>query len=302
MAGEWRQALSLTALLAFTVLQLSLEGVCALTAVTKSPLQLEHRPAAEDVALVVSGMLTQSDLDIALAMPNLAHVYLYNTRADSPCSSAEVPEPGHWCGLPCAGLRYPAALATCKDVLNMGRGEAGFFRFAADHYYEAHSMIVMTQSTFRHYDREARVKELMTERRSAPRCYGWDPCREDPTQCRPLVRSTFAYSVPGIPCAYDEVRGVTNCNVTYFDDTWRSQTMGRAEPSGLGSWLQAHAPEPGPTDGMFCTRGVFRTNGLALRKRPKEQYEAMLEELLRSPDPEAAFYVERAALYLFASI
>ena len=97
----------------------------------------------------------------------------------------------------------------------------------------------------------------------------------------------------------------TFCNVSYTEDDRTNRTLVdvlRARPRQLGEWLRTHAPGPETTAAPFCYRGVFMTTAAAIRRRPALQYEAMRIELTKGANPEAAHFVERAALYLFASL
>ena len=100
--------------------------------------------------------------------------------------------------------------------------------------------------------------------------------------------------------------GATPCDISYIDQgRERPQTVCMAEPNSLELWMNATAPAPGVarTEAPCCGRGLFRTSGAAIRRRAKAEYEDVLRQLLRCSNPEeVAGFVERMALYLFASL
>lgn len=117
-----------------------------------------------------------------------------------------------------------------------------------------------------------------------------------PTSGRCRARATcFANPKAADPCS-------TLCNVS--SSSWgheRFQTIGAATPLGMGKWLRAHVPSTGPTVAPFCFLGYVRTTAEAIRRRAREQYVHLLAELNKCANPEAAHYVERAMLHIFAS-
>ena len=79
--------------------------------------------------------------------------------------------------------------------------------------------------------------------------------------------------------------------------------VGRAEPSGsMAAWLRQHAPASVATTAPYCMLGIARTTGTAIRRRPVEHYAAVLAQLQKCANCEASHYIERAMLYLFASV
>ena len=94
------------------------------------------------------------------------------------------------------------------------------------------------------------------------------------------------------------------CKISYQDfNTQRPQVVCAALPNTVGQWLSKHAPLPGGKSASpACYRGAFRTHGEALRKRPRDDYREIMHQLRLCSNPEASHFVERAALYLFASV
>ena len=78
--------------------------------------------------------------------------------------------------------------------------------------------------------------------------------------------------------------------------------VGRSTPGTMAAWLHEHAPGPKATLAPVCYGGFVRTTATALRRRPRRHYANILRELSKCANPEASHYVERAMLYLFASI
>jgi len=100
------------------------------------------------------------------------------------------------------------------------------------------------------------------------------------------------------PDSYGEE--ATFCNTTFAGRLWGS--VCQSSPQTMATWLGAHAP--GPTDSVSpcCYLGFARTTASALRRRPQKHYATILNELNRCASPEASHYIERAMLYLFASV
>ena len=70
----------------------------------------------------------------------------------------------------------------------------------------------------------------------------------------------------------------------------------------MAEWLQSYVPGPVATVAPPCHGSVARVPAEAIRSRPLVQYANALAELSRCERPEAAAYIERAILYVFASL
>ena len=82
----------------------------------------------------------------------------------------------------------------------------------------------------------------------------------------------------------------------------RALQVGRAFPNTMGAWLEEFAPGPTATVAPPCYLGYVRSTANAIRRRPRAHYARILAELTRCANPEASHFVERAMLYIFASV
>jgi hypothetical protein len=289
------------------------------------------RTKHNQTVLVLGGMMNQRDLDRAGEMTQQAgaDLVIYNNDAGAAAGCSSGTAPGEWCGQSCDKLRLPTN-ALCKDVPNMGRSEASFFRYVYDHYDElAGKQVVFSGSTVGAEFRNEIVPSLLNGPANGdvvPRCFlgefhsqlstwgvwsfgftqkcvghgkndKWSSCE----WCRPANESAReGEAVEGTTF----VEGPTPCKISYLDfDKQRPQVVCAAQPNTVGPWLAEHAPSPGgKTDSPACYRGAFRSHGEALMKRPRDDYRKVMRQLQRCSNPEASHFVERAALYLFASV
>jgi len=295
-------------------------------------------PKAEmtNLVLVLGGMVNQKDLDLAgeWIKETGAHLMLYNNDASGTDDCKSGTSNGVWCGQSCDQLRLPPR-TTCHDIANMGRAEGAYFKYVFDHYDVLEGkQIVFSGSTVSNEMRANIVPNLLRGPGNGdvvPRCFlgeyhsqvtAWDVwwfgftqkcepghgqndqwtacnwCRDDPSKDGETVNGTDFHS------------GAQVCGISYEDCfggsatcKQRPQTVCAADPNTVGRWLLEHAPEPGgDSQSPACYRGAFRVHGEALRKRPREQYRNMHLQLNKCSNPEASHFVERGALYLFASL
>jgi hypothetical protein len=291
-------------------------------------------PSSEhnQTVLVLGGMMNQRDLDLAGDMTEKvgARLVMYNNDAGEAAHCSSGTTPGEWCGQSCDKLRLPKG-AVCTDVPNMGRSEAAFFHYVYDHYaHLSGKQIVFSGSTVGAEFRNDIVPDLLNGPANGdvvPRCftsaYGARPlttpevwrfgftqkCEEGIGENTPL--SSCAWCRANESAKEDEVidgttfeKGAIACKISYEDfNIQRPQVVCAAEPNTVGQWLMKHAPSPGEgTDSPACFRGAFRTHGDALRKRARNDYGHLMHQLKMCSNPEASHFVERAALYLFASV
>ena len=289
------------------------------------------RTTHNQTVLVLGGMMNQRDLDRAGEMTQQAgaDLVIYNNDAGDAAGCSGGTAPGEWCGQSCDKLRLPKN-ALCTDVPNMGRSEASFFRYVYDHYDElAGKQVVFSGSTVAAEYRDEIVPSLLNGPANGdvvPRCFlgkfhsqlstwgvwsfgftqkcaghgkngKWASCE----WCRPANESAHeGEAIDGTTF----VEGPTPCKISYVDfGKQRSQVVCAAQPNTVGLWLAEHAPSPGwKTDSPACYRGAFRSHGEALMKRPRDDYRRVMRQLQKCSNPEASHFVERAALYLFASV
>ena len=276
-----------------------------------------------NVTLVLGGMQNSADVRAALAIPGLSHLYLYNNAADEQCTATDYP--GANCGMRCAQLiasagAVPRGLSMeCIDRPNLGRGEAGFFKYVVDHYATMNGAVIFSQSTLSNSEgRLAPVTELVrtayasgTATSGPPACSLTSDSLQ--TMCPGQLLTAGAdwsiFRPTGRSCASCAPNPLVNtsdvcptlCNVSLNGDRV-FYNMGTATPPTMEAWLRTHAPGPNTTVAPACYLGFARSNAQAIRMRSRAQYAAILEQLNKCPNPEAAHFVERAMLYLFASI
>ena len=291
----------------------------------------EPRTKHNRTVLVLGGMMNQRDLDRAGEMTQQAgaDLVIYNNDAGDAAGCSNGTAPGEWCGQSCDQLRLPTN-TLCTDVPNMGRSEASFFRYVYEHYDDlAGKQVVFSGSTVSAEYRDEIVPSLLNGPANGdvvPRCFlgefhsqlstwavwsfgftrkcagqgkndRWSSCE----WCRPANESAQeGEAIDGT--TFHE--GPTPCKISYLDfDQQRPQVVCAARPNTVGAWLGEHAPSPGAkTDSPACYRGAFRSHGEALRKRSRDEYREIMNQLRLCSNPEASHFVERAALYLFASI
>jgi len=297
------------------------------------------------VTLVLAGMAAQSDLEVALKLPNVTRIVLYNHAAETLCDDAVSKAGGVWCGTSCAQLSWNSSAGLdveCFDVPNLGRSEGSFMSHVVSEYERLEGTVVFTASTFRE-GREEGVSAMLTGQEFVsdggylPAGPLTEPACLMAPRMQPLMEPgfllnarhegnppanahnhrDFSYSEPRFNfegykpiCFLSDAVGTasTRCNISYVDGedatsgkmSVRAQTIGKAEPNTLSTWLRAHAPGPEATRSPYCWRGFFRTTGDALRLRPLAHYASLRDELMRDPNPEGAWFVERAGMYLFA--
>ena len=289
--------------------------------------------AHNQTILVLGGMMNQHDLNLAGKMVEKAgaHLIIYNNdpgeKADD-CAKGTTP--GKWCGQPCDKLDLPKG-ATCTDVPNMGRAEAAFFQYVFDHYNVLEGkQIIFSGSTVSAEFRNDIVPNLLNGPRNGdvvPRCFlgeyhsqltAWEvwwfgftqKCEQGHGKnnnqwsscewCRTNESAASGEVIEGTTFK----TGPTPCKISYQDfNTDRPQVVCAAQPNTVGQWLLKHAPLPGgKSNSPACYRGAFRTHGQALLRRPRDDYREVMHQLRLCSNPEASHFVERAALYLFASI
>ena len=279
--------------------------------------------------LVLGGMMNQRDLDLAGNMTEKAgaNLVIYNSDAGDAGDCSAGTTPGAWCGQSCDALRLPKH-ALCTDVPNMGRSEAAFFQYVFDHYNVLEGkQVIFSGSTVGAEFRNEIVPSLLNGPANGdvvPRCFlgefhsplsawevwwfgftqkcqkrqsqnnGWSSCEScgnATTEGEEISGTTFK-------------AGQTPCHISYLDfDKQRPQVVCAAEPNTVGQWLVKHAPLPGgETNSPACYRGAFRSHGDALVRRPRYEYQEAMHQLRMCSNPEASHFVERAALYLFASL
>ena len=291
----------------------------------------EPRTKHNRTVLVLGGMMNQRDLDRAGEMTQQAgaDLVIYNNDAGDAAGCSNGTAPGEWCGQSCDQLRLPTN-TLCTDVPNMGRSEASFFRYVYEHYDDlAGKQVVFSGSTVSAEYRDEIVPRLLNGPANGdvvPRCFlgefhsqlstwavwsfgfsrkcagqgkndRWSSCE----WCRPANESAQeGEAIDGT--TFHE--GPTPCKISYLDfDQQRPQVVCAARPNTVGAWLGEHAPSPGAkTDSPACYRGAFRSHGEALRKRSRDEYREIMNQLRLCSNPEASHFVERAALYLFASL
>ena len=289
------------------------------------------RAKHSQTVLVLGGMMNQRDLDRAGQMTAKAgaDLVIYNNDAGDAAGCSGGTTPGEWCGQSCGQLRLPGN-ARCTDVPNMGRSEASFFRYVYDHYDQlGGKQVVFSGSTVGAEFRSEIVPSLLNGPANgdvAPRCFlgeyhsqlstwgvwsfgftqkcqaghgensKWASC----AWCQASDVAREGETIEGTTFAH----GPTPCNISYLDlDKQRPQVVCAAEPNTVGQWLVKHAPLPGgETNSPACYRGAFRSHGEALTRRPRDDYRAAMLQLQQCSNPEASHFVERAALYLFASV
>ena len=289
------------------------------------------RTEHNQTVLVLGGMMNQRDLDRASEMTQQAgaDLVIYNNDAGDAAGCSSGTAPGEWCGQSCDKLRLPTN-TLCTDVTNMGRSEASFFRYVYEHYDDlAGKQVVFSGSTVSAEYRDEIVPSLLNGPANGdvvPRCFlgkfhsqlstwgvwsfgftqkcaghgkngKWASCE----WCRPANESAHeGEAIDGTTF----VEGPTPCNISYLDfNKQRPQVVCAAQPNTVGPWLAEHAPSPGHnTDSPACYRGAFRSHGEALMKRPRDDYRKVMRQLQKCSNPEASHFVERAALYLFASV
>ena len=289
------------------------------------------RTKHNQTVLVLGGMMNQRDLDRAGKMTEQAgaNLVIYNNDAGDAAGCSSGTAPGEWCGQSCDKLRLPKN-ALCTNVPNMGRSEASFFKYVYDHYDElAGKQVVFSGSTVGAEFRNEIVPSLLNGPANGdvvPRCFlgeyhsqlstwgvwsfgftqkcaghgkndKWSSCE----WCRAANESAHeGETIDGTTF----VEGPTPCQISYLDfDKQRPQVVCAAQPNTVGPWLAEHATLPGgKTDSPACYRGAFRSHGEALMKRPRDDYRKVMRQLQLCSNPEASHFVERAALYLFASV
>lgn len=219
--------------------------------------------------------------------------------------------------------RHTSASFRCVETPNLGRAEANFFRHAASEYDALDGVLVFSGTTLSTHDRLAGVRKLL-DGSSEPACrHVSESSRLTPgtmltcgvavPECSMHNHANFTLSDPrgcleclegGPRCAEGPSPGhVVECEVSYADDgEVRQFTIARAVPNHLAAWLHTHAPGPIDTRAPFCWRGFFRTTGAAVRRRPSAHYRAIHDHMIRHVQPEEAWFIERAALYIFASV
>ena len=282
--------------------------------------------------LVLGGMMNQHDLNLAANMVEKAgaHLVIYNNDAGDSADCEKGTSPGEWCGQSCDNLQLPEG-AICTDVPNMGRSEASFFRYVYDHYNVLEGKhVIFSGSTVGAEFRNTVVPNLLNGPGNGdvvPRCFlgeyhsqltSWEVWGFGFTQkcqqglgmnndqwsscewCRTNETATGGELIDGT--LFKE--GPTPCKISYEDlNKQRPQVVCAASPDTVGQWLNKHAPSPGgKSNSPACYRGAFRTHGEALLKRSREEYQAVRHQLEKCSNPEASHFVERAALYLFASV
>ena len=210
----------------------------------------------------------------------------------------------------------------------MGRSEASFFRYVYEHYDDlAGKQVVFSGSTVSAEYRDEIVPSLLNGPANGdvvPRCFlgefhsqlstwavwsfgftrkcagqgkndRWSSCE----WCRPANESAQeGEAIDGT--TFHE--GPTPCKISYLDfDQQRPQVVCAARPNTVGAWLGEHAPSPGRVE----------QPGVLPRRLPHARpgaVEATTRRLPRSCTSSGCVAtprrhtVERAALYLFASI
>jgi hypothetical protein len=339
----------------------------------REPPSTSKEDMTKNVHLVLGGMMNQADVELALRMPRITHLWLYNNAVPAGHECSSVAKPGVWCGAPCKRINTTNAraglLVNCVDRPNLGRGEAGLFQHVVDQYDSLDDgVVVFSQSTLgnevgsgvlRKHWVQSLIEETSNTTRPSCACTehasafdaqthpaAWKsshgPLRlvlsgsdarctlcpgqllsavtreGDPSftltlngngesawagqcaSCEPNPNATTDRCASGGSCS-SEV-----CAVQYpgLDPTHpRHQSVGRAEPAGsMAAWLATHAPGPLSTVAPYCLLGLARTSGEYIRRRPREHYANVLAQLERDANPEASHYIERAMLYLFASV
>jgi hypothetical protein len=282
--------------------------------------------------LVLGGMVNQHDLDLAGEMVEKAgaHLVIYNNDAGESADCSKGTTPGKWCGQACDKLDLPKG-ALCTDVPNMGRSEAAFFQYVFDHYNVLEGkQIVFSGSTVGAEFRNHIVPNLLNGPNNGdvvPRCFlgeyhsqltAWEvwwfgftqKCEQGHGKnnnqwsscewCRANESATSGEDIEGT--SFKD--GPMPCKISYQDfNTQRPQVVCAALPNTVGQWLLKHAPLPGgKSNSPACYRGAFRTHGQALLRRPRDDYREVMHQLRLCSNPEASHFVERAALYLFASV
>ena len=293
---------------------------------------LAPKSSHNQTILVLGGMMNQHDLDLAGQMVEKAgaHLIIYNNDAGDSADCSKGTTPGKWCGQPCDQLDLPRG-ALCTDIPNMGRAEAAFFQYVFDHYNVLEGkQIVFSGSTVGGEFRNEIVPNLLNGPANGdvvPRCFlgeyhsqltawevwwfgftqkceqghgknnnQWSSCES----CRANESSTNGEVIEGTTFK----TGAMPCKISYEDfNTQRPQVVCAANPNTVGQWLLKHAPVPGgKSQAPACYRGAFRSHGEALMKRPRDEYREAMHQLRLCSNPEASHFIERAALYLFASI
>jgi len=189
----------------------------------------------------------------------------------------------------------------------------GFFLHVLLHYNDLSGVYIFSQSTLSGVEgRLGLVADLVWTARSSK---GEPYCKYYSPSCLPGQLLNNQWSLSDYPCSTCSSKPVPghsssvllSCNVTYesgIDDLpWRTEkNVCSAWPPEIGSWLRKHAPGPADTIAPQCFRGFVRTNAAAIRKRPLGHYERIMAQLVQCDRPEVAHFVERAMLYLFASL
>jgi len=297
-------------------------------------------PSSEhnQLVLVLGGMMNQRDLDLAGDMTEKAgaQLVIYNNHAgEAGDCGGKGTIPGKLCGQSCDKLRLPKG-ALCTDVPNMGRSEAAFFRYVYDHYSDlGDKQIVFSAATVSSEFRDVIVPDLLNGPANGdvvPRCFtsttGARPlstewefgftqkcdkgigrntkesscnwCRANESAKEGEVIDGTAFGKGAIPCEVSWAEHVSGPSSPIIQ---RPTVMCAAHPNTVGQWLMKHAPSPGGGTGSpACFRGVFRTHGDALRKRSRDDYRNIMRQVQMCSNPEAAHFVERTVLYLFASV
>lgn len=302
---------------------------CAAAAVPDAPVA-----TSSNVSLVLSGMQTVGDVEAALRLPGLTHLWLYNNAATRACDATDAGARGAYCGMPCAQLLEAvnasgsAVRLRCVDRPNSGRGEAGFFEHVVSQYEALDGTLVFSQSTLTNEQgRLEHVADYVASADSRPTCLVGERTHaptDVSSMCagqllaggvhwslrQPAGRGCYACSTPVAAPATEELL----CNVTLslgdVSSLWPESVGGEvtysnvcgATPPTMAAWLAAYAPGPASTVAPACYLGFARSNAEGVRRRPKAHYAAMARELNKCANPEASHFVERAMLYLFASI
>jgi hypothetical protein len=292
---------------------------------------LQPKGEHNQTVLVLGGMMNQHDLDLAAKMTEKsgAYIAIYNNDAGDAADCSSGTTPGEWCGQSCDKLTLPRH-TVCTDVPNMGRAEASFFRYVYEHYNVlAGKQIIFSGSTVGAEFRNEIVPNLLNGPVNGdfvPRCFlgeyhsqltDWGVWRFGFTQkCADMKGndqwSSCEWCRTNQTVSGEEIEGtsftqnLTPCKISYFDQNnnkQRPQVVCAASPNNVGQWLSQHAPLPGgQSQSPACYRGAFRTHGEALLKRSRKEYQHVMHQLEKCSNPEASHFVERAALYLFASL
>lgn len=293
------------------------------------PQQLPTTPdeSTPNITLVLGGMASLPDIEAAIAIPGLTNLILYNNEAATRCQgSSEVQ--GDYCGLPCADLlsslsgtssrARSSVFVECVDRPNKGRGEGGFFQHVSERYDSLAGVYIFSQSTLINDEgRLAPITSLVTgaQRSGPPECSAME---QYPKPMCPggLLRAGASWSlVSGRPQQCADCQPNANasdgchtlCNISIGDGTFlgvRSyHNVGMSEPPTMAAWLREYAPTPGDASvAPECFRGYVRTTATAIRRRPRNDYTRIFHDLCRCANPEASHFVERAMLYIFASV